>query len=82
MIEGWQVIPEIYYYEAVSGRTPNVSAQFMDGARSANFIVTFVKNPASWQAGVNYAKFWKGKAVFDQPYADRDFLGAYVSRNF
>ncbi|MBT9519199.1 MAG: DUF1302 domain-containing protein [Methyloversatilis sp.] len=82
LIEGWQVIPEIYYYEAVSGRTPNISAQFMDGARSANFIVTFVKNPASWQAGVNYAKFWKGKAVFDQPYADRDFLGAYVSRNF
>lgn len=60
------------------------------GVKSANqlsklppveFYANFGYN-APWQAGVNYAKFWKGKAVFDQPYADRDFLGAYVSRNF
>lgn len=82
LIPGWQVIPEIYYFQAVKGRTPNAMATFMEGAKSANFIVSFVKNPASWQFGVNYGKFWGGKRVFDQPYKDRDFYGAYVSRNF
>jgi hypothetical protein len=31
---------------------------------------------------VNYAKFWGGKASFDQPLGDRDFFGAYLSHNF
>jgi hypothetical protein len=31
---------------------------------------------------MNYAMFWGGKASFDQPYADRDFFGAFLSRNF
>lgn len=82
LIPGWQVIPEVYFFHAVSGRTPNSSGLFMEGAKSANFIVTFTQNPANWQFGVNYAKFWGGSRVFDQPYADRDFFGAYVSRNF
>lgn len=82
LIPGWQVIPEVYFFHAVSGRTPNSSGLFMEGAKSANFIVTFMQNPANWQFGVNYAKFWGGSRVFDQPYADRDFFGAYVSRNF
>jgi hypothetical protein len=82
LISGWQVIPEVYFFHAVSGRTPNSSGLFMEGAKSANFIVSFVQNPANWQFGVNYAKFWGGSRVFDQPYADRDFVGAYVSRNF
>jgi hypothetical protein len=82
VIPGWQVIPEIYYFQAVKGRTPNAMATFMEGAKSVNFIVNFVQNPASWQIGVNYAKFWGGKRVFDQPYKDRDFFGAFVSRNF
>lgn len=82
LISGWQVIPEIYYFRAVKGRTPNFMAQFMEGAQSANFVVTFAQNPATWQLGVNYAKFWGGSAVFDQPLKDRDFAGAYVSRNF
>lgn len=82
VIPGWQVIPEIYYFNAVKGRTPNLMAQFMEGAQSANFIVTFAQNPATWQVGLNYAKFWGGSAVFDQPLKDRDFFGAYVSRNF
>lgn len=81
LIPGWQVIPEVYFFHAVSGRTPNSSAQFMEGAKSANFIVNFVQNPANWQVGLNYAKFWPGKRVFDQPYADRDFFGITVSRN-
>lgn len=82
LVNGWQVIPEIYYFRAVNGRTPNFMAQFMEGAQSANLIVTFAQNPATWQFGVNYAKFWGGSAVFDQPLKDRNFVGAYVSRNF
>ena len=82
LLPGWQVIPEVYYFQALNGRTPNASGLFMEGAKSANFIVTFVQNPANWQFGVNYATFWGGSRVFDQPYKDRDFFGAYVSRNF
>jgi hypothetical protein len=82
LIKGWQVIPEVYYFEAVSGRTPNSSGLFMEGAKSANFIVSFVQNPANWQFAINYGTFWGGKRVYDQPLKDRDFFGAYVSRNF
>jgi hypothetical protein len=57
LIPGWQVTPEIYYFQAVSGRTPNASALFMEGAKSSNFIISFTQNPAKWKAGVNYAKF-------------------------
>jgi hypothetical protein len=57
-------------------------ALFMEGAKSANFIVTFTRNPATWVVGVNYAKFWGGSNVLDQPLRDRDFFGAYVTRNF
>ena len=31
---------------------------------------------------INYAKFWGGDTAFDQPLGDRDFVGAYLSRNF
>lgn len=82
LIPGWQVTPELYYFQAVSGRTPNFTANFMTGAKSANFIVTFTQNPANWVFGVNYAKWWGGKTPFDQPYADRGFIGGYLSRNF
>jgi len=82
LIKGWQVIPEVYYFQAVSGRTPNSSGLFMEGAKSANFIVTFAQNPTKWQWAINYGKFWGGSRVFDQPLKDRDFFGAYLSRNF
>ncbi|MDE2613243.1 MAG: DUF1302 domain-containing protein [Burkholderiales bacterium] len=82
LIPGWQVTPEIYYFQAVKGRTPNGMALLMEGAKSANFIVTFMQNPASWQVGVNYAKFWGGSSVLDQPLRGRDFFGLYVTRNF
>lgn len=82
LIPGWQVTPEIYYFQAVKGRTPNAMALFMEGARSVNFIVTFTRNPATWVVGVNYAKFWGGSSVLDQPLRNRDFYGAYVTRNF
>lgn len=82
VIPGWQVIPGFYYFHALSGRTPNTSALFMKGARSMNFYVNFVQNPAEWQFGVNYAAFRGGSSPFDQPYRDRDYVGAYVVRNF
>lgn len=82
LIPGWQVIPGIYYFRAISGRTPNASALFMKGAQSANLYVSFIQNPADWQVTLNYAKFWGGSSVFDQPYRDRDFFGAVISRNF
>lgn len=82
VIPGWQVIPEIYYFQAVKGRTPNAVGLFMEGAKSANLIVSFVQNPAKWQVAVNYAKFWGGSRVFDQPYKDRNFVGVTLSRNF
>lgn len=82
LIPGWQVTPEIYYFQAVKGRTPNGVALFMEGAKSVNFIVNFVQNPANWQASVNYARFLGGSRVFDQPLRDRDFVGLTLSRNF
>jgi hypothetical protein len=82
LIPGWQVTPEVYYFQAVKGRTPNGSALFMEGAKSANFILTFTKNPATWAFGMNYAKFWGGSSVLDQPLWGRDFIGAYITRNF
>lgn len=81
VIPGWQVIPEIYYFQAMKGRTPNAVGLFMEGAKSANFIVSFVQNPAKWQFAVNYARFWGGSRVFDQTYRDRSFIGVTLSRN-
>ncbi|MDR2186727.1 MAG: DUF1302 domain-containing protein [Azonexus sp.] len=82
LIPGWQVIPGVYYFQALSGRTPNPSGLFMKGAKSMNFYVNFVRNPATWQFGVNYAAFRGGSSPFDQPYRDRDYFGAYATYNF
>ncbi len=81
VVPGWQVTPELYYFQAVKGYTPNAMATFMEGAKSANIIVTFAQNPTKWQWAVNYGKFWGGGSVFSQPYKDRDFIGFYLSRN-
>lgn len=82
LIPGWQVVPEIYYFRALSGHTPNLSGLFMSGASSANFTVSFIRNPATWQLALNYAKFWGGSTPLDQPYRDRSYFGAVLSRNF
>jgi Protein of unknown function (DUF1302) len=82
IIPGWQVVPEIYYFKAQSGYTPNASGLFMQGAQSVNYIVSFIQNPATWQVAVNYAKFWGGKEALDQPLRGRDFYGLVASRNF
>nr|WP_314607618.1 DUF1302 domain-containing protein [uncultured Janthinobacterium sp.] len=82
LIPGWQVVPEVYYFRALNGRTPNSAATFMKGAQSVNFTVSFIKNPATWQGAINYARFMGGNSVFDQPYRDRSFVGLTLSRNF
>lgn len=81
LIEGWQVVPEIYYFRALTGRTPNMMGTFMKGASTMNMSVAFIKNPASWQFTVNYARYM-GRAPFDQPLKDRDFFGAVASYSF
>jgi hypothetical protein len=82
LVPGWQVTPGLYYFQAVKGRTPNGVAIFMEGAKSVNLYLNLVQNPATWQATINYAAFFGGKRVFDQPLRDRDFIGFTLSRNF
>jgi len=82
LIPGWQVVPEVFYSRALSGRTPNLTAMFMKGASQMNFVVTFIQNPAKWQFAVNYARFQGGSSPFDQPLHDRNFVGAVLTRNF
>jgi hypothetical protein len=81
LMPGWQVTPGMYYFQALSGRTPNASGLFMQGAKSANLYLNFTQNPAKWQFGFNYSLFRGGSTVFDQPLRDRDFVGLYLSRN-
>ena len=76
------MVPEIYFFHAVKGRTPNAMGTFMQGAKSANLIVNFIQNPANWQFSVNYARFWGGATILEQPLRGRAFVGATVSRNF
>jgi hypothetical protein len=81
LIPGWQVTPEIFYFQAVKGYSPSASGVFMEGAKSANYVLTFTQNPAKWVVGFNYAKFW-GDNVFVQPLLNRDYYGGYASYNF
>ncbi|APR04359.1 DUF1302 domain-containing protein [Thauera chlorobenzoica] len=82
IIPGWQVIPGVFFSHAVNGNTPNFMANWMEGAKSANFYVLFNRNPMTWQAGINYTTFWGGDHSFSAPYKDRDFVGGFISRNF
>ena len=82
LIPGWQVTPGVYHFRAVSGRTPNLAALFMEGARVTNLYLLFTQNPANWQIGLNYAMYGGGRNPFDQPLGDRNFFGAFVARNF
>ncbi|BAL24191.1 DUF1302 domain-containing protein [Azoarcus sp. KH32C] len=82
LIPGWQVIPGVFFSHAVKGNTPNFMANWMEGAKSANFYVLFNRNPATWQAGINYTKFWGGDMPVSSPFRDRDFIGGFISRNF
>jgi len=82
VIKGWQVVPEVYYFDALKGYTPNAMGTFMQGAKSANFVVTFLQNPATWQFAVNYAGFWGGRNILAQPLKDHGYVGMTLTRNF
>jgi hypothetical protein len=58
-------------------------ANYLEGAMSANAYILFNMNPATWQAGINYANYFGGaRDPNRQPWADRDFFGGFVSYNF
>ncbi|HVW52200.1 MAG TPA: DUF1302 domain-containing protein [Trinickia sp.] len=82
LIHGWQVTPGITFSDALYGYTPTFTANYMQGAKSLNFYVLFNQNPAVWQAGINYTAFFGGHNTVGQPYADRNFVGMFVTRNF
>lgn len=41
-----------------------------------NLYLNFVRNPASWQISLNYAKFMGGETPYDQLYRDRDYVAS------
>lgn len=83
IIPGWQVIPGLTYVHAVNGDTPNFSVPYLQGAKAANLYVLLNENAGDWQAGLNYATYFGGKSDPErQYYKDRDFFGAFISRNF
>ncbi|WP_134597455.1 DUF1302 family protein, partial [Pseudomonas aeruginosa] len=51
-----------------------------EDASSMNLYLNFVRNPASWQISLNYAKFMGGETPYDQLYRDRDYVGIAISR--
>jgi hypothetical protein len=82
LLPGWQVTPEVFYARGIKGRTPNLQGTFMEGASSVNYVLTLTQNPPNWSVAFNYAKFYGGSNLFDQPYRNRDFYGMSISRNF
>lgn len=89
VIPGWQVIPGATFFHAVAGDTPTMLNNYAEGAKSLNTYLLFNMNPATWQAGLNYAMYFGGKSgqygganSLRQPLADRDFIGGFVTYNF
>lgn len=82
LIRGWQVVPGVFVQHAARGSTPNFLGNWLEGGKAVNFYVNFVQNPAAWQGGINLTRFFGGKTPTQQPLGDRDFVGAYLSRNF
>ena len=79
VLRGWTVLPGVTYFQAIKGNTPTFTANYLQGAKSANFYVMFNQSaPALWQARVNYTTYWGNNQLL----ADRDFVGAYLTRNF
>ena len=81
VIPGWQVTPGITFYDAISGYTPTLSANYEQGAKSVNLYLLFNQNPQVWQAGINYTMYFGGNSM-SQPFGDRNFVGLFVTRNF
>lgn len=83
IIPGWQVIPGVTFVHAVQGDTPNFTVPYLEDAKAANFYMLFNQNAGQWQAGINFATYFGGKSdPVRQYYKDRDFFGAFISRNF
>ena len=82
LISGWQVTPGITYFRSLFGDTPTFSANYLQNASSVNFYVLFNQNPATWQAGLNFTKYFGGTQPSEQFYSDRSLLGGFVSYNF
>lgn len=80
LIAGWQVTPGVFYSRSLGGRTPNLIGTFTQDSSALNLYMNFVRNPASWQVSVNYAKFMGGDTPYDQLYRDRDYVGLVISR--
>ncbi len=82
VIPGWQLTPGVTFSDALYGYTPTFTANYLQGAKSLNFYLLFNQNPAVWQAGINYTAFFGGHGGVGQPYADRNFVGLFATRNF
>ncbi|MBN3815453.1 DUF1302 domain-containing protein [Paraburkholderia sp. Se-20369] len=82
LIHGWQVTPGITFSDGLYGYTPTFTGNYMQGAKSVNVYVLFNQNPPTWQAGINFTAFFGGHQTVGQPYADRNFVGLFVTRNF
>ncbi|MGS0893228.1 DUF1302 domain-containing protein [Burkholderia stagnalis] len=82
LIPGWQVTPGVTFSAGLYGYTPTLTANYLQGAKSLNAYVLFNQNPAVWQAGVNFTAFFGGHQTVGQPYADRNFVGMFVTRTF
>lgn len=82
LIPGWQVTPGVTFTDALYGYTPTFTANYMQGAKSVNVYVLFNQNPTVWQAGINFTAFFGGHNTVGQPYADRNFVGMFATRNF
>ncbi|WP_258234554.1 DUF1302 domain-containing protein [Cupriavidus pinatubonensis] len=81
LIPGWQVTPGVTFSYSFMGYTPTALGNYMQGAKSANLYVLFNQNPTKWQAGINYTLYWGGNPLA-QPLGDRNFVGAFLTRNF
>lgn len=82
ILSGWQFTAGATYFRALMGNTPTLSANYLKGAQSINYYLLLNQNPAVWQAGVNVAYYFGGALPSSQVYKDRDFIGAFVTRNF
>jgi hypothetical protein len=81
VLAGWQVTPGVYYYQGLRGRTPNVVDTFMQGTRTVNMYLSFVRSPGNWSVMANLAKFYGG-GTFDNVVRDRDYFGLTASHTF
>ncbi len=83
VIDGWQLTPGATLSHSVKGDTPNFTANYLAGAKSANFYLLFNQNPIKWQAGINLTTYFGGKSdPMRQVYKDRRFIGGFVSYSF